>query len=109
MKTKNALQAIGYFLKNAGAEIVLFVIYTAMRIVYAPIVWEPVPRYSDWKVCTRPDYQTRDIKRFVVLSVYAGLIYGCSFFFTWWYFLVGLAAVNAVAIVVHLIRKRAKR
>lgn len=95
--------------KEIGAEIVLLVIYSTMRIIYAPAIWEPVPRYSDWKVCTRPDYQTRDIKRFCILLVQAAAIYGLTWFFPLWKIAAGIGIANIVVLIVTQARKRRKK
>jgi len=109
MKSQNETPGTGKkpnIILTVGAEIILFTIYLTMRIVYAPAFWAPFPRYSDWKVCTRPDYQTKHVKEFVALAVQALIVFGLSFFMGIWIaIVVGVAITNLIIGAWWLIRK----
>lgn len=109
MKSKNddGTKQPGILLQIA-AEAILFIIYSTMRILYAVffIIWEPFPRYSDWKVCSKPDYQTKHVKEFVAIVLQAAIIYGLTYLLPFWQATaVGVAITNVTVLAVWLIRR----
>lgn len=96
-------------LKNTIAEIVLFTVYITMRILSCLSFWKPFPKYSDWKVCTDPDYKTTHIRQFlglliqwvVILSLMPFMPLGLSA-------LTGIVVLNLVLLGVWLIKRRRK-
>ena len=96
-------------IKNTIAEIVLFTVYITMRILSCLSFWKPFPRYSDWKVCTEPDYKTTHISQFLGLLIQCIIIALISVFISfWWSVLTGILAMNLVLLVVWLIKRRMK-
>jgi hypothetical protein len=93
-------------IKNTIAEIVLFTVYITMRILSCLSFWNPFPRYSDWKVCTEPDYKTTHIGQFLGLLIQVAVIMLIRPFISfWWATLIGVVVLNLVLLVVWLIRR----
>lgn len=93
-------------IKNILAEIVLFTIYITMRVVHCLSFWQPFPRYSDWKVCTDPNYKEKHTKEFynILLRISVVLIFMFVFKF-WLAVLFGLAITELSLLIIWLIRK----
>lgn len=97
-------------IKNILADIVLFTIYITMRVVHCLSFWHPFPRYSDWKVCTQPNYKEKHTKEFynVVLRIVVVLIFTVVFKF-WWAVLFGVEVTELSLFVIWLIQKFNKK
>ena len=92
-------------IKNTIAEIVLFSVYITMRILSCLSFWKPFPRYSDWKVCTDPDYKTTHISQFLGLLIQWVLIALINVVMSfWWAVFTGIVAMNLVFLGVWLIK-----
>jgi len=102
-------------IKNILAEIVLFTIYITMRVVHCLSFWHPFPRYSDWKVCTNPNYQVKHMKEFawILVALFIALIF--NVFFAFWLSAIfgivsvelGLVLIGGISMLIRKFNKKA--